>query len=93
MLQQLPYIGSRASNGVIIITTKKGTSGKPEFSFSSSISIGNARDRVNMMNGSEFTEFVRTNFPDLTNNLGIDDPNSTASDNPSTPEIRRSYFI
>jgi TonB-dependent starch-binding outer membrane protein SusC len=79
--------GSRASNGVIIITTKKGTSGKPEFSFSSSISIGNARDRVNMMNGPEFTEFVRTNFPELTDNLGIDDPNSTASDNPSTPEI------
>ncbi|MES2812491.1 MAG: SusC/RagA family TonB-linked outer membrane protein [Bacteroidota bacterium] len=79
--------GSRASNGVIIITTKKGTSGKPEFNFSSSISIGNARDRVNMMSGPEFTEFVRTNFPDLTNNLGVDDPNTTAEDNPSTPEI------
>ena len=79
--------GSRASNGVIIITTKKGTSGKPEFSFSSSISIGNARDRVNMMSGPEFTEYVRTNFPALTDNLGIDDPTTNATDNPSTPEI------
>lgn len=79
--------GSRASNGVIIITTKKGTSGKPEFSFSSSISIGNARDKVNMMSGPEFTEFVRNNFPDLTNNLGIDDPTTAATDNPATPEI------
>jgi TonB-dependent starch-binding outer membrane protein SusC len=79
--------GSRASNGVIIITTKKGTTGKPEFNFSSSISIGNAKDRVNMMSGTEFTEFVRTNFPSLTNNLGIDDPSTTDSDDPSTPQI------
>lgn len=90
--------GSRASNGVIIITTKKGVSGKPEFSFSSSISIGNARDRVNMMSGPEFAEFVRTNFPadpsalnypqnSLTNLLGVDDPNTNEFDNLSTPEI------
>ncbi len=92
--------GSRASNGVIIITTKKGTSGKPEFNFSSSVAIGNARDRVKMMGGPEFAEFVRTRFSSnftsadagypyvnssLTNNLGIDDPN--VNDNPSTPNV------
>ena len=31
--------GSRASNGVIIITTKKGKSGKPRFTFSSQNSL------------------------------------------------------
>lgn len=79
--------GSRASNGVIIITTKKGASGKPEFNFSSSITIGNARDKVNMMNGIQFTEFVRNNFPTLTQYLGVDDPTNNLTDNPSTPEI------
>lgn len=33
--------GSRASNGVIIITTKKGTKGTPEFNYSSNVSFGN----------------------------------------------------
>lgn len=32
--------GSRASNGVIIITTKKGTNGTPEFNYSSNVTIG-----------------------------------------------------
>ncbi|WP_264544363.1 MULTISPECIES: SusC/RagA family TonB-linked outer membrane protein [Flavobacterium] len=84
--------GSRASNGVIIITTKKGTTGKPEFNFSSSIAIGNARDRIKMMGGPEFTEFVRTHFPNQTHNLGVDDPstspvNDPNEDNPLTPQI------
>lgn len=79
--------GSRASNGVIIITTKKGSSGKPEFNFSSSVSIGSAQKTVNMMDGPEFTNFVRTHYPQYTNLLGVDDPNTTATDNPATPEI------
>ncbi|RYG42020.1 MAG: SusC/RagA family TonB-linked outer membrane protein, partial [Chitinophagaceae bacterium] len=41
--------GARASNGVIIITTKRGTSGKPQFNFSSTTSIGKALDEINVM--------------------------------------------
>ena len=37
--------GVRASNGVIIITTKKGTSGAPQYNFSSSISAGDVSKR------------------------------------------------
>ena len=84
--------GSRASNGVIIITTKKGTTGAPEFNFSSSVSVGSARDRIKMKNGKEFTDFVRLNYPESTYLLGVDDPltapiNSVTEDNLATPQI------
>jgi TonB-linked SusC/RagA family outer membrane protein len=79
--------GARASNGVILITTKKGTSGATEYNFSSSVSIGSIQKKINMMDGVEYTNFIQTNFPGYTNLLGVDDPSTTATDNLSTPEI------
>ena len=80
--------GVRASNGVIIITTKKGTAGgAAQFSYSSNISVGYTGKTLNVMDGPEFTKFIQQYHPDKTNLLGIDDPNSTAVDNPNTPEI------
>jgi TonB-linked SusC/RagA family outer membrane protein len=90
--------GSRASNGVIIITTKKGTSGAPEFNYSANVSLGRVGKKIDMMNGKEFTRFIQEYHPNSIDNytngikglsdlLGIDDPNSTAIDNPATPEV------
>jgi TonB-dependent starch-binding outer membrane protein SusC len=79
--------GSRASNGVIIITTKKGATGKPEYNFSSNVAIGSIQKRTNVKNGQEFAEFIRKNYPTYTNSLGIDDPTTTLTDNLATPEI------
>ncbi|MDY0779485.1 TonB-dependent receptor [Tenacibaculum sp. IB213877] len=79
--------GSRASNGVIIITTKKGTSGTPKFNFSSSVAIGKVSQKLDIMNGPEFTRFITEYHPSFAGNLGIDDPNSTLEDDPTTPEI------
>ena len=42
--------GVRASNGVILITTKKGTSGPPQFNYSSNISIGKISGALDVMN-------------------------------------------
>ena len=50
--------GSRASNGVIIITTKKGMSGRPQVNFSANFSVNTARKRLNVMNGQEFADIV-----------------------------------
>ena len=50
--------GSRASNGVIIITTKKGKAGKPVVNFSANMSVNTARKTLNLMNGSEFADYV-----------------------------------
>lgn len=46
--------GSRASNGVIIITTKKGTSGqKPRFSYEGNVSMGNLFGRLETLTGNQ----------------------------------------
>lgn len=42
----LSAYGSQAANGVIMITTKKGIKGKPLINFNTSISIGNASQKV-----------------------------------------------
>ncbi|MDE5642318.1 MAG: TonB-dependent receptor [Muribaculaceae bacterium] len=50
--------GSRASNGVIIITTKKGKSGKPQVTFAANFLVNTPRNYMNMMDGNEFSDFI-----------------------------------
>ncbi|MBS1919390.1 MAG: TonB-dependent receptor [Bacteroidetes bacterium] len=52
--------GSRASNGVIIITTKKGQSGKPKFSFTSQVSAGVLAKKFPVLNTNQFKNLVNT---------------------------------
>ncbi|HEX8563631.1 MAG TPA: SusC/RagA family TonB-linked outer membrane protein [Flavobacterium sp.] len=79
--------GSRASNGVIIIVSKRGTSGKPQFNYSSYVSAGRVGKKIDMMNGNEFKEFIQQYHPTFTNMLGIDDPGTDAVDDLSTEPI------
>ncbi|MFD1256195.1 SusC/RagA family TonB-linked outer membrane protein [Mucilaginibacter terrae] len=51
--------GSRASNGVIIITTKKGTAGTPQVSFSSKNSIATLRNKVDVLSADEVRAYVK----------------------------------
>jgi TonB-linked SusC/RagA family outer membrane protein len=50
--------GSRASNGVILITTKKGKSGKPVFNFSTQISIATLAKKQNVLSADQFRKYV-----------------------------------
>ncbi|MGG9972213.1 SusC/RagA family TonB-linked outer membrane protein [Ferruginibacter sp. SUN002] len=50
--------GSRASNGVILITTKKGASGKPVFTFTTQVSVSKIRKYVDVMSANEFRNYV-----------------------------------
>lgn len=52
--------GSRASNGVIIITTKKGQSGKPRFTFTSQVSAGVLAKKFGVLSPTEFVDLVTT---------------------------------
>jgi iron complex outermembrane receptor protein len=54
--------GSRASNGVIIITTKKGKSGRPQVNFSANVTVSQARKTWDVLNGSQFTSMVKDYF-------------------------------
>ena len=50
--------GNRASNGVIIITTKKGKSGKPEINFNTQLSIGKLTKEAPILSASQFRNYV-----------------------------------
>lgn len=50
--------GSRAANGVILITTKKGSKGKPKFDFSSQLSISQLTKELPVMSASQFRQYV-----------------------------------
>ena len=50
--------GSRASNGVIIITTKKGMSGKPQINFNANVSVSTPHRRVGVLDASEFRGII-----------------------------------
>jgi TonB-dependent starch-binding outer membrane protein SusC len=53
--------GSRASNGVIIITTKKGKAGKARINFNSNLSVGVLSKKIDVLSADEFRTFVRAN--------------------------------
>lgn len=54
--------GSRASNGVIMIATKKGTSGKPKISYNGTFSLSMRRNSVDVMDGDEYREFIKNKY-------------------------------
>lgn len=53
--------GSRASNGVILITTKKGSSGKPVVNFNTQVSIGTLPKEVSVLTGDQVRAYVKAN--------------------------------
>ncbi len=50
--------GSRATNGVLIITTKKGSKGKVKWNFNTLASIGNVIKTVKVLNGDEIRQVI-----------------------------------
>jgi TonB-dependent starch-binding outer membrane protein SusC len=58
--------GSRASNGVIIITTKKGLSGKPQLQYNGQFSISSPTKFFDVLSGDEYRQLVTglANDPD-----------------------------
>ena len=50
--------GSRASNGVIIITTKKGRNGKPVFSFNTQVSASKLIKEVSVLSAAQIRQYV-----------------------------------
>ncbi|GAA4324611.1 TonB-dependent receptor [Mucilaginibacter gynuensis] len=53
--------GSRASNGVILITTKKGQSGAPKINFSSNVSAAKVVKTIDVFSASEYRDYVTAN--------------------------------
>lgn len=62
--------GSRASNGVIIITTKKGQSGRTKVSYAGNTSISAVKKTLDVMDGDEFRAYAQTLYAGNNNILG-----------------------
>jgi len=54
--------GSRGSNGVVLITTKRGKEGKPKFDFSASRGAGQIARKMKLMNGKQYLSMRREAF-------------------------------
>ena len=70
--------GSRASNGVIIITTKKGAKGsKPKFTYNGNVSFGILTNRLETLTGDELRQYATdlAHKPNKTATLGTENTN------------------
>ena len=70
--------GSRGSNGVIIITTKKGRSGsKPSIAYNGNVSVSTKKKTIDVMDGDQYRQFIA-------NMYGTDSPAYAALGNANT---------
>jgi len=51
--------GTRAANGVVIITTKRGRTGMPRFNISSFTGVTSARKKIDVLNSAEYLDLVK----------------------------------
>ncbi len=65
--------GSRASNGVIIITTKKGSTSGTQIDYSGNVSVANSTKKLDVLNADEYSTMLAEKFPDNTDLLGSSD--------------------
>lgn len=68
--------GSRGANGVIMITTKRGSSGKTKINFNSSYSFQNEINRLDLLNADQFVDYIsdaRPGFQSLGSNTDWQD--------------------
>jgi len=61
--------GARGANGVIIVSTKRGTKGKAQFSFSSSYSSQKEINRLDLLDADQFTDLIQEIDPSFTPEL------------------------
>ena len=71
--------GSRAANGVVLITTKKGKSGKPVIQIDGSFAFQKTTNIPEFLNASEWREFANM----VADNSGL--PHAPENDNPTNP--------
>lgn len=60
--------GSRGANGVVLVTTKKGESGKMTITYNGSLSVEKIKDNATWMTASEYIDWRRTAYYNLNPN-------------------------
>jgi len=64
--------GARGTNGVILITTKKGRIGKPVVNFKTSTGIQQLPSQIDVQTGREFAQFINDADPDPSDGVPFD---------------------
>jgi len=64
--------GSKAANGVIIVTTKKGKTGQTNVSYSGYMAVNTVMKQYDMMNAQQLRNYASTGGFNLPNDLGYD---------------------
>lgn len=59
--------GSRASNGVILITTRKGEGNRLKITYDGNISVSQRKNEVDVLDGDQFRSFINETFSGLSN--------------------------
>lgn len=77
--------GSRAANGVVLITTKRGKSGKPVIEINGSYAFQNPTNIPDFLNASQWREFSKQ----VAANSGL--PNAPENVNPTDPSINTDW--
>ena len=84
--------GSRASNGVVLITTKRGQTGKPRINFNAYAGYNEAQRKLNMMNGDQWiaqaTEVINAQYVAKFGSAG-----ATANDDRATRLVRTAGVV
>ncbi len=62
--------GSRASNGVIIITTKRGKAGDLQVNYNGNFSVGTITKYVDVLNANEYKNYINEKLPSKAGLLG-----------------------
>ncbi|WEK33839.1 MAG: SusC/RagA family TonB-linked outer membrane protein [Candidatus Pseudobacter hemicellulosilyticus] len=77
--------GSRGANGVILVTTKKGVSGKPRLGLNMYTGFQQVTNKIPLMNSQEFAAFAKeaanNAYLDNVPGASVDDPNSVRPSN------------
>lgn len=64
--------GSKAANGVIIVTTKKGKAGHTSISYSAYVAVDNVMKNYDVMNAEQLRSYAQSGGIELVNDLGAD---------------------
>ncbi len=79
--------GTKGANGVLLITTKKGSQGKPRFTLSSKFSSKYEPESIPLLNGKEYVAFIEDAIWNTANAKGVSTSSSLLDLLYDTPEI------
>lgn len=87
--------GANGSNGVIIVTTKRGKSGKPQVNLNTYVTLNRAPQQFDMMNAQQYSDFYsQTRYKSKGLDKTYVDAGNTLT-NPAyvlSPEFRQKYY-